>query len=63
VQAVSVAMPSGLSRISCSVNSGISTAVTVIVAVAGFFEGGKFQQFFQLQLEKLLKHEDLDFNR
>jgi hypothetical protein len=51
-------------RISCSVNSGISTAVTVIVAVTGFFEGGKFQQqIFQLQLENLLKYKDLDFNR
>ena len=37
MQTVSVAMPSGLSLRSSSVNSSTSTALTVIVAVAGFF--------------------------
>ncbi len=32
------------SRISCSVNSGISTAVTAIVAVAGFCKEGRRQR-------------------
>ncbi|MEH2120592.1 hypothetical protein [Nostoc sp.] len=36
MKAVSVAMPSGLSHCSSSVNSLTSTAVTVIVAKAGF---------------------------
>ncbi len=46
VQAVSVAMPLGLSRCSSSVNSGISTAVTVIVAVAGFSSTEIFSRFW-----------------
>ena len=57
MQAVSVAMPLGLSLCSCSVNSGTSTAGTSIIAEAGSSEGG----ISELGDSKLCDAEMMDF--